>query len=64
MSQPLPDFDKIRKAVEAITREYGGRANIEQWIARDGECLKIVMTWKKEQDPRWQFAPQAFKIAL
>lgn len=58
-SEKKADFNSIRAEVEKIQKLYGGRINIEQWFSNDDECLKVVMTWKKENS-----LPGSFKIAL
>ena len=45
MSQ-MPNFDKIRQQMRDIITEHGGKIEINEWNASDGETMKVVMTFK------------------
>ena len=43
------DFDKIRQQLRAVVQEHGGKIEINEWNANDGEVLKIVVTFKNSK---------------
>lgn len=44
------DFDKIRQQLKAVVTEHGGKIEINEWNASDGETMKVVMTFKALAD--------------
>ena len=48
----MPDFEKIRSEVKKIIAEHGGKVEVSEWNANDGETMKVVMTFKQSSFER------------
>ena len=44
----VPDFEKIRQQVKDIIAEHGGKVEVNEWNASDGDTMKVVMTFKRQ----------------